>query len=159
MIISSRRNAGNYFTGRKEKIHQPDGRDEVIDQKTRGNYVTVSGSLTGEKNQGSALQYQIQPSLAGWVLQSHKDLIVIQTKKNSTTGLYHSYDIEHNFTYRFPINFRGSFICGAIDHFGTSKCPIGIKDKEENKLFFNAIWAHKPYTKRKNQEEIPVSQL
>ena len=50
MIKSSQRNIGDYFTGGTEKIRQPDGRDEVIDQKKRNNYFLVSSSLTGEKN-------------------------------------------------------------------------------------------------------------
>ena len=76
-----------------------------------------------------------------------------------TTGLDHPYDIEFDFTSRFPIGFRGCFVCGATDHFGTSKCPVGIKGKVEKRLFFNEMLAHKPHTKRKSQEGIPVSQL
>ena len=59
MIKASGRNICNYFIGGTEKNHQPGGRDEVIGQKIQGNYFTVSGSLIGEKNQSSALQYQI----------------------------------------------------------------------------------------------------
>ena len=42
-------------------------------------------------------------------------------QKNMTTGLDQPYDIEFDFTSRFPIGFRGCFVCGATDHFGTSK--------------------------------------
>ena len=60
MIKSSGRNVGNYFIGETEEINQPDGRDEVIGQTSQDDYFTVGGSLIGEKNQGSAVQYQIQ---------------------------------------------------------------------------------------------------
>ena len=59
MIKASGRNKCNYFAGGTEKNHQPGGRDEVIGQKIQGNYFTVVGSLIGEKNQDSALQYQL----------------------------------------------------------------------------------------------------
>ena len=76
-----------------------------------------------------------------------------------TTCLDHPYDIEYDYTSRFPISFRGCFVCGATDYFGTNKCPVEIKGKVEKRLFFNEMWAHKPHTKRKNQKEIPVCNL
>ena len=68
MIKSSGRNVGNYFTGGPEENYQPGGRDVVIGQKNLGDNFTVGDSLTSEKNQVSALQYQFQPSLAEGVL-------------------------------------------------------------------------------------------
>ena len=94
----SGRNVGNYFAEGTEKSHQTVGRDEVIDQKNKGNYFTFGGSLIGEKNQGSALQYQIQLSLTEGILQTHKGSFAVQTKKNKTTGLDHPYDNENYFT-------------------------------------------------------------
>ena len=74
------RNVGNYFTGGTEEINQPGGRDEVIEQKSKDDYFTVGGSLIGEKNQGSALQYQIQLSLAEGVLHAYKGSVAVQKK-------------------------------------------------------------------------------
>ena len=85
--------------------------------------------------------------------------VQLRYKKNRTISLDHPFNIEYDFTSRFPIGFRGSFVCGATDHFGTHKCPIGIKGKEGNRLFFNELWDPKPHTKKKNQEGTPVSQL
>ena len=135
MSNASGRNVGNYFTGGTEKSHQPGGRDEVIVLENQGNSFTVGGSLIGEKNQGSVLQYHIQPSLAEGVLQAHKCSIAIQTEKNRITGLYHLYDIEYDFTSRFPISFRWCFICGAIDYFSKDGCPLGINSKEKRTFF------------------------
>ena len=57
-------------------------------------------------------------------------------RKNRTTCLDHSYDIEYNFTSRFSVSFRGSFICGATNHFERRSCPVGINSKEEIKKYF-----------------------
>ena len=130
------RNVGNYFTGGTEEINQPGGRDEVIGQKNKDDYFTVGESLIGEKDQGSALQYQIQPTLAEGVLQAHKGSVAVQTNKNRSTGLNHPYNIEYYYTSRFPIGFRGCFVCGATDHFGSNNYPVGINNTEEKREFF-----------------------
>ena len=83
----------------------------------------------------SALQYQIQSSLAGGVLQAHNSSIAVQTKKNRIACLYHPYDIEHNFTSRFIVNFRGCFICGTTYHFSKVGYTVRMNSKEERKLF------------------------
>ena len=101
----------------------------------------------------------MQPSLAEGLLQAHKGSIAVQTKKNRITGLDHPYDFEYNLTSRFPVSFRGCLICGATDHFSKFGCLVEMISKEERKLFFNEMWAHKPYTKRRNKEGIPVSTL
>ena len=31
--------------------------------------------------------------------------------------------------------FRGCFVCGATDYFGTNKCPVEIKGKVEKRFF------------------------
>ena len=77
IIKASGLNVSNYFEGRAEKAHRHSGREGNI----------------GEEKQRSALQYQIQPSLAEGVLQAHKVSIGVQTKKHRTTGLDHPYDI------------------------------------------------------------------
>ena len=82
MIKSSWRNVGNYFTGGLEEDYQPGGRDEVIGKKHLGDNFTVGDSLISEKNQGSALQYQFQPSLAEGVLQAHKGAVAVQKKQD-----------------------------------------------------------------------------
>ena len=89
MIKSLGHNVGNYFIGGTEEIHQPDGRDEVIDQTNLGNYFTVGGPLISEKNQGSTLQYQMQPPLAKGVLQAHKGSVAVQKK--------------HDYMFRSPV--------------------------------------------------------
>ena len=134
MIKVSGRNVGNYIAGGTEKSHQTVGRNEVIGQKNKGNYFTFGGSIIGKKNQDSALQYQIQLSLTEEILQTHKNSFAVQTKKNKTTGLDHPYDNENDFTSRFPVGFRGCFICGATYHFGSSSYPVGINSKDESKL-------------------------
>ena len=79
-------------------------------------------------------------------------------RKNRTTCLDHSYDIEYNFTSRFSVGFRGSFICGATNHFERRSCPVGINSKEEiKKMFSKELWYHKSYTKNRNKKGFPVS--
>ena len=86
MIKLSGRNAGNHFTGGAEEINQPGERDEVIWQKNKDDYFTVGDSLIGGKNQGSALQCQIQSSLAEGVLQAHKGSVAVQKKQDYRFG-------------------------------------------------------------------------
>ena len=112
--------------------------------------------LLAKKKQGSALQYQMQPSLVDGMLQAHKGSFAVQTKKNKTTGLDHPYDNENDFTSRFPVGFRGCFICGATYHFGSSSYPVRINSKDERKLE-KKLWSHKPHTKNKDKKGFPVS--
>ena len=83
--------------------------------------------------------------------------IQLRYKKNRTTGLDHPYDIEYNYTSRFPIGFRGCFVCGDTYLFGTNKCLVGINSKEEKRAFLKELWSHKPHTKRKIKDGSSVS--
>ena len=119
MIRASGCNISSYFEGGAEESHQSSERGEFI----------------GEKNQGSAVQYQRQSSLAEEVLQARKGSITLHTKKNSTTGLDHPYDMEYNFTSRFTVSFRGCFICGATYYFSRVDYSVEINNKEERRFF------------------------
>ena len=83
--------------------------------------------------------------------------VQLRYKKNRTTGLDHPYDIEYDYDSQFPIGFRGCFICGATDHFGTNKCPVGINSKEKKRAFLKELWSHKPHRKRKVKDRPSVS--
>ena len=113
--------------------------------------------LLAKKKQGSALQYQMQPSLVDGMLQAHKGSFAVQTKKNRTTALNYPYDVEYNFTTRFPVGFRGCFICGATYQFERGSCSVKINSKEERNLPFKELWSHKPQTKKKSKEGFLVS--
>ena len=108
------------------------------------------------QSHGDVNQYHQQPSLVEGVLQEHNGRSGIPTKKNNATGLDHPYDAEYNFTSRFPVGFRGCFICGEMDHFSKMDCKKGINTKEEILLFFNEMWAHKPHTKKRSRDGAPV---
>ena len=88
----------------------------------------------------------------------HTKVQLRYNKKNKTTGLDHPYDIEYDYTSRFPIGFRGCYICGATDHFGNNKCPVGINSKEDKQAFFKKLWSHKPHMKRKNKDRLSIQQ-
>jgi len=64
---------------------------------------------------GGAYQYQHQSSLVEGVLQAHKSMDTVQTKKNNVTGEEHPYDEEYDFVSQFPLRFKGCFICGAMN--------------------------------------------
>ena len=68
--------------------------------------------------------------------------------KKKTTGLDRPYDIEYDYTSRFPIGFRGCFVYGTTDRFGTNNYPVGIISKEEKRAFLKELWSHKPHSKR-----------
>ena len=74
-----------------------------------------------------------------------------------TTGLYHPYDIEYDFTSQFIKTFQCCFVCGDTDYFRTSKYPVGINSKEEKRSFLKELRSHKPHTKKKNKEGFSVS--
>ena len=93
MIKPSGRNVGNYFTGGTEEINQPGGRDEIIGQKNLGDNFTVGDSLNSDKNQGSVLQYQFQPSLVKGILQAHKGAVAVQTNK------------KQDYSFRSPVRY------------------------------------------------------
>ena len=69
----------------------------------------------------------------------------------------HPYVIKYDYTSRFPIGFRGCFVCGIIDHFGTNNCSVGINSKEEKRAVLKELWYHKPHTKRKAKDGSSVS--
>lgn len=62
---------------------------------------------------GDVNQYHQQPLLAEGVLKEHKGGSGIPTNRNNVICLDHPYTTEYNFTSRFPIGFRGYFICGG----------------------------------------------
>ena len=66
---------------------------------------------------GDINQFHQQPSLAEGVLQDHKGLHDVPTYRNPSTGVEYPYDKEYNFTSRFPVGFKGCFICGGGNHF------------------------------------------
>ena len=65
--------------------------------------------------------------------------------------------IEYNFTSRFPVSFRGYFMCGATDHFSKIGCLVGMNGNEEKRAFLKELWSHKPHTKRKIKDGSSVS--
>ena len=71
----------------------------------------------------------------------------------------HPYDAEYNFMSRFPIGFRGCFICGSTNYFSREDFPVGLdgNNREANNIFFNELWAHKPHTKSRFRDGTPVS--
>ena len=78
--------------GGTDEINQPGGKDDFIGQKNLDDYFTVGDSLIRERNQGTALQYQFQPSLTGGVLPAHKGSNAVQTKK-------------HDYRFRSPVRY------------------------------------------------------
>jgi len=91
------------------------------------------------------------------VLKAHKGPNNVPITKKNVTGKDHPFDAEYNFTSRFPVNFRGCFIFGVTTHFTRQECKRGFRDPNDNKLFFNDMWAHKPHTKKKLRDGSPVS--
>ena len=157
MMRATGRNGQNYFAGGESE----DIRHEYGFQDNRqgcgGNVNQYQGTPNEnghkEGDRGGAMyEFRRQPSLAEGVIQSYTQHEGVETRKNSVTGENHPYDPEYNFTSRFPLEFSGCFICGSTDHFSRLDCPVGIRNKEERRLFFNEIWAHKPHTKMKNRE-------
>ena len=156
MMRATGRNGQNYYAGggSEDVGHEYGLRDDS--QGCGGNVNQYQGipNENGHREGGGGASYEFrrQPSLAEGVIQSYKQHEGIETRKNSVTGKDHPYDPEYNFTSRFPLEFSGCFICGSTDHFSRLDCPVGIRNKEERRVFFNEMWAHKPHTKVKNRE-------
>ena len=120
--------SGSYGTGMSEREHV-----------TRGSGAAINA-------------YHRQPSLAEGVISSYKQDAGVPTKISNVTGKEHPFDAEYNFLSRFALGFSGCFICGATDHFSRMDCPKGIKTRDERKMFFNEMWAHKPHTKMQRRD-------
>ena len=117
-------------------VHQYQGAQDV-----RGR-----GDMNG--GNGNVYAYGQEPSLAEGVLSKYKGSPSVPTQRDPATGIEYPFDSEYNFVSRFPLGFSGCFICGATNHYSRSDCPKGIRNKDERRLFFNEMWAHKPHTKR-----------
>ena len=115
--------------------------------------------MDGGINGGSIYGYRQEPLLAEGVLSSYKPNTNVTTKRSEVTGKDHPFDAEYNFLSRFPLGFNGCFICGATNHFNRMDCPKGIKTREERRIFFNEMWAHKPHTKKRLRDGSNVSSI
>ena len=70
------------------------------------------------------------------------------------TGLPHPYRADApDVLSRFPLGFRGCFLCGGEDHNNTRYCPK--KESIDKKEFFKELWIHKPRTKRPSMYASP----
>ena len=153
MIRVSGRNTQAYFAGGYDSsrsdgqpvvdrnegyggVHQYQGAQDV---RGRGDMSTGNGNVYA---------YGQEPSLAEGVLSKYKGTPDVPTQRDPVTGIEYPFDAEYNFVSRFAVGFNGCFICGATNHFSRTDCPKGIRNKEERRLFFNEMWAHKPHTKR-----------
>ena len=137
MIKSSGRNVGNYFIGETEEINQPDGRDEVIGQKNKETTLRLVVLLLARKIK--VVQCNIKSSNFWWKgYYMHTKVQLRYKQKNRTKGLDLLYDTEYDYTSRFPIGFRGCFVCGATYHFRTNDCPFGINNTEKNERFWKS---------------------
>ena len=163
MIRAGGRNTQAYFAGSSDNSRN-DG--QPIMDTTEGNsnhYLLGYGDVhqyRGTPNDGrrgnmgtgdgNVYAYGQEPSLAEGVLTKYKGALGVPTKRDPVTGVEYPFDAEYNFVSRFAVGFNGCFICGATNHFSRTDCPVGIRTKDERRLFFNEMWAHKPHTKRSN---------
>ena len=127
---------------------------DLTGRNFQNEYRNGSGVRHGDIN-----QFNRQPSLAEGVLQDHEGLHDVSTFRNPTTGVEYPNIKEYDFTSRFPVGFKGCFICGGGDHFSKRDCKKGINTREERKLFFNEMWAHKPHTKTRSRNGETVTNV
>ena len=57
------------------------------------------------------------------------------TKFNPSTGQFHPWNEERQYLSRFPLSFRGCFICGGTDHRGAKDCPVAQFGNYDKKQF------------------------
>jgi len=156
MLRSSGRSSQSYFAGADDVRSGNDYNNERISNAYMLNEENDIGRNNNRGyNYGNVYQYQQQPSLAEGLLQAHKGPYNVLTKNNNVTGKNHPFVAEYNFTRRFPVDFRGCFICGETTHFTRQECKRGFRDPNDRKQYFTEMWAHKPYTKKKLRDGSP----
>jgi len=108
----------------------------------------------------SQVYFQRSMSQAETTIQQYKDgpAPSIPTKTDSKTGIEYPFDESNNYVSRFPVGFRGCYMCGSQDHFKRTDCPEGnTQDRAKRKLFFADMHAHKPHTRRSNDENVSIT--
>ena len=72
----------------------------------------------------------------------------VPTRRHPATGLEHPYNPATNYLSKYPLGFRGCFICGSLEHNFAYDCPVKKGGKMDKHQFFAELWTHKPHTKR-----------
>jgi len=158
ILRASGRSSQSLFSGSDDvRLGEDYNNERISDAYMLNGENDISRNNNRGYNYDNVYQHQQQPSLTEGVLQAHNAPHNVPTKKNSVIGKDHPFDAEYNFTSRFPVNFRGYFICGETPHFTRQECKREFHDPNDRKLFFNEMWARKPHTKKKLRDGSPVS--
>jgi hypothetical protein len=121
-----------------------------------------NGPASGNEGARSQVYFQRSMSQAETTIQQYKNgpAPTIPTKTDSKTGIEYPFDESNNYVSRFPVGFQGCYMCGSQDHFKRTDCPDGnTQDRAKRKLFFADMHAHKPHTRRSNDEHVSITHL
>ena len=121
-----------------------------------------NGPASGNEGARSQVYFQRSMSQAETTIQQYKNgpAPTIPTKTDSKTGIEYPFDESNNYVSRFPVGFQGCYMCGSQDHFKRTDCPDGnTQDRAKRKLFFADMHAHKPHTRRSNDENVSITHL
>ena len=147
----------NFNKLQKQSSTIDDAVQKLLGSRRNGNTHLTSGNFSHEPIAGSNY-LQRNASLAEQTMQRYKGGDQQRpadppTKFNPSTGQFHPWNEERQYLSRFPLSFRGCFICGGTDHRGAKDCPVAQSGNYDKKQFFDELWAHKPHTKRPDREK------
>ena len=130
------------------------GRSDIIshNQHHAGSIYFQSNSpaeQTLKQHHGNESNFDV----SNYVQQKNPDNLPV--KRLSDGMLYPFRTDDPNYISKFPLGFRGCYICGASNHFSRSNCPTAQKGQFDKNAFFRELWIHKPKTKKSTSTPDP----